>query len=811
MSRSFDTLRQDVRHAVRSLVATPTFTLTVLITLGIGIGATTAIFSVVNGVLLRPLPYLRAGELVHVQTRYVDGRATTGLVSGVELQALRGLSQLVERAAGFQVEPFSAALRRNGALPVSVAMSAVTEDFFEVAGLPMALGRSITYEEQAGPAAPIVAVVSDRAWRSLFNSAPGIVGSAIRIAEFNAPITIVGVAPPELALPKDVDFWFNARLRPDDSHVTTGLVRLRRGATIDQLRAAAGQGLRDLSRTVPNDVGREFVMRSLLSSIVGDLGPVLVIMFGATALLLVLACVNVANLLLARGMTRSREMAVRAAIGASRARVVRQLLIESMVVAAAGTVSGVFAAAGAVSALIALSNAKLPRLEMVAIDGHMLLFVCTVLLCSGLAMGLAPAWQVSRTDLTSLLNSGGRSATSRLATSRMMSGLIVVEIALAITLVAGSGWLVQSFWRLRSTHPGFSTQDRLIVDVRPTQIFSQATDARAWWDEMLRHVRMVTGSATVGMTAVYPLRRDFDGTTNVEVIGEPSDPNHLRTSHQAIVTPDLFKAMGTSLLAGRVFTDDDRLETQPVAIVNQAFARLFITHSDPLTASIVSGFPTPDRHRMFRIVGVVEDIRHRSLMEEGEPTIYVPQAQNAYPFMRPVTVIAASPGRAEALIAPIRDELQRFDPQLIVTFSSADTIMQAALSRQAFGMTLMLIFGATALTLAAVGIYGVIAYVAAQRTGELATRIALGASGRQVFWLMMGAGQRLALAGVVVGLAATYGGGRLVASQVYEMRADDPLVLFTAAGLVAVIAFGAATIPAVKASRLDPVQALRPD
>jgi putative ABC transport system permease protein len=809
----FDTLRLDVRFAARSLRATPAFTAVVLATLAIGIGATTAIFSTVNAVLLRPLPYLRAGELVSVKTRYVDGRATTGLVSGVELQALRNLHVIVERAAGFQSEPFSVALLRGGAPPVSVAVSMVTDDFFEIVGLPMIRGRGITRDEQvAGPNGPIVAVLSYRAWNSLFSTDAGIVGTTIHVAEFPAPVTIVGVAPPVLALPKDVDFWINARVPADDqSHFITAVVQLRRGATIQQLRGAAGPAMLELGRVVPNDSGREYVMRSLVSSVVGDLGPVLLIVLGATALLLLLACVNVTNLLLARGMARTREMAVRAAVGASRGRVVRQLRIESMVVSAGGSMAGLLIAYAAVRLLIVLGASKLPRLDTVPLDGRVLLFAFAVLLFCGVAMGIAPAWQVSRANIKSLLNSGGRTATSRLATSRVMSGMVVVEVALAIALVAGAGWLVQSFARLRSTDPGFSTHGRLVVDVRPIRTFSQPSDVRTWTDDLLRHVRRVTPHATVGLTALFPLRNAVDGTTNVEVAGEAPDPDHLSTSHQGWVTPELFAAMGTKLVAGRMFTDDDRAETARVTIVNRAFVRLFITNGHPLTASIFYGFPTTNRKEPLRIIGVVEDVKYTSLLENAEPAFYVPQAQNPATYVRPCVVIAAPGGVTDALIGAVRDELRRFDPQLIVAFTPADTIMAEALSRQEFGMRLMLIFGATALTLAAIGIYGVIAYVAAQRRGELATRIALGASARQVFWLMMGAGQKVAVVGVVIGVAAAYIAGRLVASSVYAMRASDPLVLFTAGGVVALVTFAATMVPAIKASRVDPVQALRPE
>jgi putative ABC transport system permease protein len=390
-----------------------------------------------------------------------------------------------------------------------------------------------------------------------------------------------------------------------------------------------------------------------------------------------------------------------------------------------------------------------------------------------------------------------------------MSTLIVAEIALALALVAGAGWLVQSFERLGATDPGFTATGRLVVDVRPTRSFAQRADMEVWSNDMLDRVRASAGGARVGSASTFPLRIDHDGIFNVEIDGDPPDPDSSRGGRIRVVTPGFFEAMGIQVLAGRTFTADDRKGTQPVAIVNRTFAHHYFQGREPLAGSFAYGFPTVDRKSMSRIVGVVQDVRYKSLAEEAEPTFYLVQAQAPFPFARQAVVVAARAGDPQALVSPIRAELNRFDPQLMVSFTTAPQIVAETLGRQKLGMTLMLIFGATALVLAAIGIYGVIAYAAAQRSGELATRIALGAAGHQIFWLMMSTGQRLAIAGVILGLAAAYAGGRLVASSVFAMRAADPVVLIGAGALVAAVACIATMIPAIRASRLDPVRALR--
>jgi putative ABC transport system permease protein len=804
---------QDLRYAVRSLRGSPGFTAVALITLALGIAATTAIFSTVNAALLRPLPYARSHELIDLHTRFLDGRVTSGLSSPAEINLLRNLPALVDGVGAYFARPFESSLIRDDGTPVSIGLTEVSEGFFDVLGLPMTSGRAFTREEHtpAGRDAPFVLVISDAAWTRLFGRDPAIIGKSIRIAELPVSMTIVGVASPLLQLPPNVDFWFNGRTTPQAvNHNYNVVARLKPGVTIAQVLSAGNTAMEALGTTVPSAEGRDWVIQPLLTAVVGDLRSVLLIALGATALLLALACVNITNLLLARGVGRTREMALRSALGAGRSQIIRQLLIESMLLAAIGALLGFALAAAAVRLLLTLGASSLPRLHTIPIDGTVLLFGLVVLTASGLLMGIMPALRLARADLRTLLNESTRNTSSGVTTSRTMSALAAAEIALAVMIVAGAAWLVQSFARLRAVDPGFTSSGRLVVDVRPTRRFDNPQAAGAWSDDLFSRIRAAVGDAPVGAANLFPLRGDNDGGLNVELSDEPADPSRVRGGRMRFITPGYVEAMGVKQIAGRLFTDDDRGTSQRVALVNRAFVRQFLPDRDPLTASFAYGYPTVDRKNMTRIVGVVDDVRFNSILENDVSTYYLPFAQAGFPILRPAIVVAGS-GDPTSMVAPLRDALNRFDPKMVVKFTTAESIVEATTRRQELGMTLMLVFGAMAMTLAGIGIYGVIAYSVVQRRPELATRIALGASSGLVLRMLLADGRNLAVAGLIVGLAAAYAVGRMVASSLYEMRAADPLVLLGAGALVAVVTMVATIIPAIRGSRVDPLRALRSD
>jgi len=812
-----DRFVQDLRYAVRKLVAAPAFTFAAVVTLAIGIGATTAIFSTVNATLLRPLPFKSPDELINLRTRYPDGRVTTGLVASAEIARIREGAGSIVGAAGFGSSPFDVTLLRDNAAPVRASVHFVGEGFFELFGLPMTLGAPFTHEQQQplprgpgpGPGGPPpVVVVSHRAWRELFSADSNIVGKTVRFAEL--PTTVVGVANRELDVPHGADFWANARLDPQDiGHGLNAVLRVKPGTTLPRLRSELAVVMTGLARDFPNgETGREFVVEPLITSIVGDLGPVLLIVFGATALLLLLACVNVTNLLLGRGAARAREIAVRTALGANRGRIVRQLLTESFLVTCLGTIAGLLLAFVFVRALLLLGASKMPRLEAVPFDLRVMGFAVLVLFVCGVMLGLAPAMRLARTDLKTLINESGRSTSGGRGTVRLMGVMTVAEVALALMLVAGAAWLVQSFARLRATDPGFVSTGRLIVDVRPNPASVRGPDQVITWTATLfDRLRSIPGVTAVGSTASFPLRGTLDASLLVLFQGDPPETASRHGTRMRLVSPGFFDAMGVPVVAGRDFTADDRRNTAPVAIVNRAFVRRYLSGREPLRMQFTFGYPTVDPNSMRAIVGVVGDVRYRSVAEEAEPSFYVPQGQ--FPFPRQAVVLATRSADPSAITATVRAEIARIDPQLVVETETVSHLLASTLTRQQLGMTLMLVFGVTALLLAAVGIYGVIAYASAQRIGEIATRLALGSTPGQVFWLLMRRGLWLAGAGIGLGLAAAYAGGRTVAGLVYGIRAADPLVLAAATTVVVLITWIATAIPARRAARIDPILALR--
>src|SRR6516164_7679644 len=766
-----DQVLQDLRYAIRKLASAPAFSVTAVLTLAIGIGATTAIFSTVNATLLRPLPFAHPEELIALRTRYADGRVTTGLVAPAELARLTGAPSIV-RSVGMSSAPFDVTLLRENAQPVHTTIFGVGEGFFDLFGLPMTLGSGFGHDQHVptgqrqGPGPPPLAVLSHRVWTELFGSDPQIVGKVVRFAELTA--TVTGVAARDLDVPRGADFWTN--LRPD-----------------------------------PQDVGH-----ALVASVVGDLRSILLIVFTATTLLLLLACVNVTNLLLGRGAARAREVAVRSALGANRGRIIRQLLTESFVVTVLGAIGGLWLAYAGVRALQTLGASKLPRLESVPFDAHVLGFAALVLVLSGLMLGVAPAIRLARTDIKTLINESGRTTSTGRGTSRLMGAMTVVEIALALMLVAGAAWLVQSFSKLRETDPGFVPSGRLIVDVRPNPASVRGPDQTiAWTHALFDRLRAIPGVTGVGSTAAFPLRGTLDGSLLIQFQGEAFDPARPPGARLRLVTPGFFETMGIPLAAGRDFSPDDRQNTAAVAIVNREFVRRYLAGRDPLHTQFAFGYPTVDQTTLRTIVGVVGDVRYRSIAEAAEPSFYVPQGQ--FPFPRQAVVVATRLAEPSTLAPVVRAEIARLEPQLAVDVETASHLVSSTLTRQELGMTLMLLFGATALVLAAVGIYGVIAYASAERLGEIATRLALGATPSQVFWLMMRRGHWLATAGAAIGLAAAYAVGRAVGSTVYGLQASDPIVLASATAVVAVITWIATAIPARRAARIDPILALRAD
>jgi len=800
-----ETLLQDLRFAVRSLRRTPAFPLAAIATLALGIGATTAIFSTVNAALLRPLPYPDAGDLYALRTTLTDGRVTTGLVASSELARLNLPELSIARAAG--VQPQEATFLGKDGTPRRTRVYAVTGGFFEVFGLPMTLGPGFT-PDQLVENGPPTAIISHRVWRDEFGSDPAIVGKPIRFAEITT--TIGAVAHKDFDTPHNADFWFYIPMDPKGiQHSLEGYLRLKRGTNIDVARSQMESVMSGLRRDFPESArSRIYVTRPLIDSIVGDLGPILIIVLSSTALLLLLACVNVTNLLLARGAARGREMAVRVALGAGRGRIVRQLLTESTLLAFAGTFVGLLVAYVGVKMLVGLSAGTLPRLDAVTFDRNVLLFALVTMIVSGVLVGFAPALRLARTDVKTLMNEGGRTASGGRGTARWLNAMTVAQIALAITLVAGAGWLIRGFSQLRATDPGFVADKRLLFDVTLNgPKYNDGAAVVAGWNAIFDRIRALPGVAAVGSVSSFPLRGTQENSLLLQFRGETMDPANPKGSRQRFASPGLFKAMGTRMLAGRDFTNDDRGGSTAVAIVNKTFAQRYLSGRDPLTVHFAAGYPTVDPRREVQIIGVVDDVRQKSLQEPAEPAFYTSTLQ--FGFRRQSVVVASTLTDTSSLRAAIREEMRKFEPLMGIDFEAAPQIIATTLRRQELGMMLMLLFGVAAVALAAIGIYGVIAYAAAQRTDEVATRLALGATQADAFWLVVKQGRTLAAIGTAIGLAAAYGAGRVVSSRIYEVSASDPTILGAATVVVVIVAIVATIIPAWRISRIAPSRVLR--
>jgi predicted permease len=812
----------DLKFSIRSLRRQPGFAAAAIATLAVGIGATTAIFSTVNAALLRPLPFPDPQNLFAVYTPATDGRFTTGRDSGVELARLNDPSVSIEYAAGST--RFDTTLLRDDGAPVSTIGYGVTEGFFDVFHLPMKLGRTFTHDEHA-PSAPAVVVLSNRLWRELFGSDPSIVGRSMRTTNGPPQMTIVGVAPPELDVPRGADFWLNFSVTPQSTgHGFDGFVRIKPGTRLERLQSEMAGVMAGIAR----DYGmlgknRRYDLLPLVTAMVGDLGSTLVVVLAAAILLLLLACVNVTNLMLARGSVRAREIAVRVALGAGRGRIVRQLLTESLVLATAGTVGGLAIAYIGVRVLLVFGASELPRLDHVSIlDGRVLAFAFGALVVTAFLVGFAPALRLAGTSLRTLMNESGRSSTGGGAAHRTLKTMIVAEIALAITLVAGAGWLVRSFANLGTTDAGFVSKGKLVFDVvlPPSQLLPPPGTARvtnemiaerqlAWTHDLEEHLNPIAGVKTVATMATLPFGSDRDSVLYIGVQGDPIDPDHPLVSRAHRVHERFFDAMGIKIVTGRGFTADDRTTTAPVAIVNRTFVRRYLGNRDPLTARFTAGYPDPPATPVYTVVGVVDDVKYVSLAQAADPAYYTPMAQSPY-FVQTV-VLNTALADPMSIASSVRSAITTMDPQLPVTPQPLSDLISASLRRQRLGMTLMLLFAFAALALAAVGIYGVIAYASAQRVGEVATRMALGATPSDVFWLMMDQGRLLAILGTVVGLSVAYASGRAGSSLLYEVRASDPVILIAATAIVLAITSVAILLPARKVSRIEPSRVLRMD
>jgi putative ABC transport system permease protein len=805
-------LVRDVTVALRSLLKSPGFALITIVTLALGIGANTAIFSVVNAVLLRPLAYQDPDRLVVIRETYSGG--ITGSVSGANFVDWRDRSRSFTGMTAIR----TVSLALVGAdEPIEIRGARVSAEFFRVLGVDPIIGRAFAPGEDQGE--PAVAVIGEQLWRDRFSGDPDILRRTIRLSGRDYPV--IGVAPASFNYWGLRDVWlpfgFGTGTTLDrDSHSYDVVARLRPEVSLEQATADLVAVAQDLEREYPEaNSGRSVEVAPLGVDAVRVVRPVLLVLIGAVTLVLLIACANVANLFLARAVARQREIAVRAALGAGRWRLARQVLVEAAILTVGGTALGLLLAAWAVDALIALAPPGLPRVREVGIDTTVLLFTVLVSVVVGTAFGVLPALHVAGLDPADSVRGEGRGTSGGIGRHRVRTALVIGQISLALVLLVGATLLIVSVRRLGAVDPGFrpegvATFQLGVAGARHPDAAAQL----AFVQRVIDRLEAIPGVEHGGAVFYLPLGSgDINGDITME--GDPqSPPGQEKMAGYRLMGGDYLNAAGLSLLRGRALTRDDRAGSTPVAVVNQTFVRRYLGGRDPIGARVTFG--TPDSAAVWReIVGIVGDVRHRGLSTDPGPEIYVPILQLAPDFWSiftptPLSFLVRSSLPFASLAPEIRRAVREVDPeQPVAQLREGESLLTDATARQRFSMVLLALFGALALTLAAIGVYGVMAYGVSQRTRELGIRLALGARPGSVRMLVLGQGLGMALIGIGLGLLGAVALGRLLTSLLYGVGPADPRVLATGALVLGTVSLLASLVPAIRATRVDPINALR--
>jgi putative ABC transport system permease protein len=821
------TLWQDLRYGARMLLKRPGFALTAVITLALGIGANTAIFSVINAALFRPLPIVDEERVVVLQGYRVDKTDGFG-VSYPDFADWRAQSRSF--AAMALVTTDEATVNTDGE-PVRATGAVVSADLFKTIGVQPQLGRAFTPEEDQWGASEGLAPVmlTDSAWRNRFGADRKIIGRQIVIDE--RPYQIIGVTPPDLfpVQKEPVEFWLTTAVNGNpqqkgSANASRGyrfydgvIARLQPGVTLAQAQAELDAINGAIKQSAPDANDKQAIrvvpLRSLL---VGDAGGMLWLLLGVVGVVLLIACVNVANLLLSRAATRQREIAIRSALGARRWDIARQLLVESLLLAGLGGAVGLLLSMWLVAGLVALAPAGVPRLTDLTPDWRVLLFTCGVALLVGALCGLLPALTVTRANVSELIKDGGRAGVGGRLRGRLRQALVVGQVALAMTLLVVAGLLVNSLLRLNQVKPGYRTDDTLTAqlvlsgkryytgDMKPERInaFLDELTARI---ERLPGVRQVSYAQSVPLTAV-------DNNTNFSIVERPRPMRETTVAQLRFVGVGYFDALDIPVKGGRAFTARDNTQAAPVALVNEAFVRAHLDGVNPIGQHLKLGWGGDEPKE---IVGVVGDVRHRGLDDTARPEMYVPQAQFANAgislIVRTQSATADGAGmRPESLIGVITKEVRALDPTMPLTaVKTMAAYRDDALAVPRFNTFLLGLLALVALTLTVVGLYGVLSYGVTQRTQEIGVRLALGAQGADVLRMIIREGMTTVALGVLLGLGAALTLTRLLRSWLYEVSATDPLTFGAIALLLVVVALLACYLPARRAARVDPLVALR--
>ena len=817
-----ETFFQDLKHSLRLLRQHPGFTLAAVAALTLGIGTNTAIFSVVNSVLLKPAPFPEPERLVLFLLTGPQGSGPGA--SPTKFQHWREQTSVVEDVSAFRTGVVN--LTGTG-FPEQLQSAQVSADFFRLFGAKAVRGRTFSAEEDL-PKAPKVVVLSHGFWNRRFAGDQEIVGKTISLG--GDPHQVIGILAPDFdfrdfGLPPDVFVPFQLDPHPtDQGHYFTAAGRLKPGITLAQANARVKLSAEDFRRKYPAALppNQAFGVAPIREALVSNVRSSLLVLVGAVSFVLLIACANVANLLLARAVGRRREIAIRAAIGAGRGRIIRQLLTESVLLSLAGAVAGAAFGIVGIQALLRVNTANLPRVGsdgvLVAVDWRVLVFTIVIAGVTGVLFGLIPALHSSRPDLSATLKeSGGRSG-SGFRQNKARTVLVVTEVALAVVLLVGSALLIRTSMALAAVKPGFDAEN--VLTMRMTLNGPQFTKSAAV-DQLVRQgterLRGIPGIVTATAACCVPLEGGY-GLPFI-VMGRPlTDGPFHGGGGWLTVSPGYFEAFKIPVVRGRSFTERDVAGSPPAVVINEAMARRFWPKSDPLNDKIWIGkglMPQLATETPRQIIGIVGDIRANGLNNDPTPTMYVPQGQvpdalnelNAR--LTPMKWIVRTRGNALSLSAAIQEELRQVSGLPVTDIRTMDEVVSRSTSRQRFNMLLMTVFGSAALILAAIGIYGLMAYSVQQRTQEIGIRLALGAATGSVRNMVVLQGMRLALAGVVIGLGAAFGLTKLLSTLLFGVKEKDPVVFGTAAVLLTLVSLLAVWLPARRATRIDPVIALR--
>ena len=802
-----DTLLQDLRYAVRSLWRHPSFAITAILTLALGIGATTAIFSVVNAIVIRPLPYEAPDRIVAIMNLWTRTGARGFTVSAPDFDDWKAQSRSFAAMAYYVGGETSVTV--NGAADY-VSAYRVTPGFFEALGAKATLGRLWSTEEQK-PGGPLAVVITDAFWRKQFAGASGAIGSTVKFAD--RVFTIAGVLEPGVRFPARADIYVPAWIVPPTTsrggHNYRVIARLTPGVTVAQAHSEMVAIAQRLEQEYPTtNAGKSTAVISLQDLVVGDTRQTLTVLLGAVGLVLLIACANVANLLLARSTVREREMVVRAAVGAGRARLVRQLLTESAVLSLAAGACGMWLARLGLLALVTLAPADLPRVDEIGVDATALGFALVVALGASVLFGLAPALQVSRVQLVDGLRTGGKGSPVGARGAWARSAFVIAEVALAVVLVFGAGLLGRSLIALASVEMGFSPEQLLVVrTVMPVRSFQEASRATAFYRDLLADLRALPGISAIGGVTSLPTVVRSNGGYAIE--GEPTLQQTGVRSPQAlfnVVTPDYFRTLRVPFRGGRDFNDGDRRDAPFVAIINESLARASLPGRDPIGRRIQCGL---DSLEFMTIVGVVADVRTAGPSRPTQPEIYMPYEQHPGPATALNLVARTEAADPLALADTIGRKIRERNSDVPIRASTMEGTIEVASAAPRFRTFLLVVFAGVALLLALAGVYGVMAYTVSQRVPELGVRIALGATPENIMTLIVGQGAKLAGAGLVIGLGLSLLAGRALQGLLFGVTPRDPLILGLVTAGVAVATLAACYVPGRRAVRVDPMLALR--